>query len=453
MVIPLRFLLTLLAVMPALLHAANLSIETETRQVEMGKYLGIRIVHTGEQSPGSADLRQWQDDFHVDRRGSEVDTLSDGQIQSIERLRLYPKRTGELLLESIALGGAIASPVRIQSQPTVRDGIDGTPAWQGLPKQVWQGQAFEVAIDMNLLHPSNHMAVEEMVGPDWVIQELPRIEEADKQGKTITLHWRLLSHGSGHLTINAPPIEQRGRGRWRFYLPSPVVEVLPLPSYIPPTVPVGGIKLSPSLTEQSGTRYWQLQVSGEGELPDAIHGLRHQLATIAGVETDQVTIRSPNTSKGGETLVYHVPLPEWSWGFGKGPKISVDYFDTNSGRLALGETHLPAIWQAPYFAQGLLALLGLALAAAVAVAAKQLISELIDKRRFARQLQCVDNPEQLRTLLLSTSKTRNLAEWGDSMSTNAHAKFVRQLNHACFHPVVRPQAELSHLKDTLRKLT
>ena len=106
MVIPLRFLLTLLVVMPALLPAAHLSVETDTRQVEMGKYLGAHIVHTGEQSPGSADLQQWQDDFHVDRRGSEVDTLPDGQIQTTERLRLYPVAlvVGKLVVEELPFG-------------------------------------------------------------------------------------------------------------------------------------------------------------------------------------------------------------------------------------------------------------------------------------------------------------------------------------------------------------
>lgn len=434
MVIRLRLLLTLLALIPALLHAAQLSIETDAKQVEMGKYLGARIVHIGEQSAGTADLRQWHDDFHVDRRGSETDTLPNGQIQTTEYLRLYPKRTGELLLESIALGGAIASPQRIHSKPAVREGIDGTPYWRNLPEQVWQGQAFDVAILMNLMHPSNHIAAEEMTAPGWRIKELPRIEEVDERGKSVNLRWRLQAHSSGHLTIDPPPIEQRGRGRWRFHLPSHVVKVLPLPSYLPPTVPVGTIELTPSLVEDSGTQYWQLQVSGEGELPDEIHGVRLQLAAIANSETGQITMQSRASSKNGTTHLYRAPIPDWSWGFGKGPQVAIEYFDTVAGRLALVETNLPSIWRVPNSARVGLGLLGLALTAVLGAAIWRVARKMIIRRRFIRKLQRASDPDQMRTLLLLSAEAKSLSEWQASVSTNAPPDIAPLLNQLCFSP-------------------
>jgi len=452
MVIRLSLLLTLLALMPVMTHAAQMFVETDDQQVEMGKYLGARIVYTGKQSAGTADLHQWHDDFHIDRRGSETDTLPDGQVQTTENLRLYPKRTGELLLESIALGGAIASPQRIQSKPTVRDDIDGTPYRLELPDQVWQGQAFILAIRINLMHPSNHIAVEEMTAPGWRIKELPRIEEVDERCKTVTLRWRLQAHSSGHLTIDPPLIEQRGRGRWRFHLPSHVVKVLPLPSYLPPTVPVGKIELAPTLFEDSGTQYWQLQVSSSGELPDEIHGVRRQLEDLAGVEAEQVTIDSGDTPKDIETLAYRVPVPDWSWGFGKGPQISIDYFDANGGRLALTETRLPAVWQAPTPAKILLGLFGLTMAAALAAAGWKIAHRLIERKHFTRQLQQTKNAQQLRALLLQSSGAKTLQEWQTLAPQNASINLEMKLNRMCFSTHYQ-QAELARIKRVLRKFS
>ena len=127
----------LLASVPA--AAAVLAIVVDELQVEMGKYLDVRIVYDGEVGVGRADLRQWADDFFVDRRDTASESLVSGEIRTTERVRLYPRDVGDWVLERIALGGAVAGPLRVEVTPTVRDGIDGTPRWLPAPQQVWQG--------------------------------------------------------------------------------------------------------------------------------------------------------------------------------------------------------------------------------------------------------------------------------------------------------------------------
>ncbi len=328
-----RVFILLLVLLPLAAGSAELSVEVEQQQVEMGKYLNARIVYTGKHAPGLADLGQWDDDFFVDRGDSDEERLAADRVRLTEHLRLYPRHAGEGLLESIALGGAAAPPLRIKIIPTVRKGIDGTPHWLPLPQQLWQGQTFEIGIRVARLHPSNRIVVETARFPGFDVQPLQRRQVTRNGTQLITLRWRLTPRSSGRLRITPPVFEQRGRGRWRYHLRPQAVDVLPLPAYIPPSVPVGRITLDTRLIGTTPLQ-WELAVSSNSVLPQTIQGIRTQLAHIAGTDADQVR---------AEAHRYRVTLPAWSWGLGGGPLVRLPYFDTRAGRLALA----PPAWRAP----------------------------------------------------------------------------------------------------------
>ena len=275
-------LLIALLVMTSVANAASLRIEAADTEVEMGKYLTLQIVYEGESAVGSADLRQWIDDFHIDVRDTTTENLLSGAIRTTQQLRLYPRAVGDTVLERIALGGAVAGPLRVTVAPTVRNGIDGTPRRIPLPDQVWQGQTFEIGVDAALMHPSNQIALDDAVLPGFDPQPLPRQTDSRNGVDVVRLRWRVTALQPGRHRLELPPIEQRGRGRWRFFLRAPEVRIVPLPSYLPPSVPVGKVTLESALLDDGARHFWEVIVRNRGRLPDASYGLRAALAGAAG---------------------------------------------------------------------------------------------------------------------------------------------------------------------------
>lgn len=418
-----------LAGLPGALPAAQLSVDLDAAQVEMGKHLSARIRYTGAQAVGRADLRQWRSQFHIDRGDIQSDSSADGQVVTVERLRLYPRSSGELLLESIALGGAIAAPQRIVSTPSVRNGIDGTPHWLALPTQVWQGEALEVGIRLKLLHPSNHIAVEDLQARGFAVSELPRVHGDDG---SVILRWRLIARDSGQLAIEAPPIEQRGRGRWRYHLPSLTLHVQPLPAYIPPGVPVGRLRLAATLVEQDGARWHRVTVSNDGELPDEVQGLRRRLATSAGRQPADVQAGPTRSEEGVAQAVYGVPPDDWSWGFGRGRELAVTYFDTDSGRLASAHTRLAAVWRMPPGAQVPVAILALLTVLVAGRMAAHAAMRARRRQRLRQRLAQAGDAHAIRRLLLHSGSAGDLSQWAERQPDPTAAEVAAVLNRACY---------------------
>ena len=438
----------LLASLPA--AAAVLAIVVDELQVEMGKYLDVRIVYDGEVSVGRADLRQWADDFFVDRRDTASESLVSGEIRTTERVRLYPRDVGDWVLERIAVGGAVAGPLRVEVTPTVRDGIDGTPRWLPAPQQVWQGQSFEVGVELALLHPSNQIAVEEPEFAGFDVQTLPREQVAGPGGGQVRLRWRLTAREKGDHQIAPPAMEQRGRGRWRFHLRPRAVQVLPLPSYLPPSVPVGEVTLHAEMTEVEGEPHWQVSVLNRGQLPESVYGMRSMLAAAAGSSVEEIGVSPVEVDEAAGTSVqrYRVPVPAWLAGWGTGPQLELRYFDADQGRLATSQARLPLMWRVPPpFAYVLLAIAVVMLATVVKVLHRP-ARRWLSIWHLRRSLRGAADVHAIRRLLLDSGGHVSLSAWAAAQPDGAAVDLAEQINAACFSP--RGSRDVATLREALR---
>jgi len=438
--------LTILMLMPVVGAGAALDIAIEDPRVEMGKYLNVRIVYDGESTVGAADLRQWADDFVIDRRDTDSQSLVDGSVRTTQRLRLYPRSPGEKVLERIALGGTAAGPLHVTVVPTVRDGIDGTPRWLPAPAQVWQGQTFEIGVQLALLHPSNHIAVEDAVFPGFDVLALPREQVPGGAGGVVRLRWRLTATDPGHHAIDLPAVEQRGRGRWRFYLKPAVIVVRPLPSYLPPSVPVGEVSLRSALLQAEGRLVWEVTVSNQGRLPASVYGMRSALAAAARRDADDVVVSAveDEVGTGRSSQRYRVPVPAWSLGWGDGPSVGLRYFDVGRGQLATLRSSLPATWRLPAVARYGLAGLGIVMAAAVGVAVRRLAGQILARRRLRAKLREAGDAHALRQVLLESGGYATLGEWAANRPVPRAATVAAEINTACFSRA--PEAQVAALK-------
>jgi hypothetical protein len=441
-------LLMVMLAMTSIANAASLRIERADAEVEMGKYLNLQIVYEGESAMGSADLRQWGDDFHIDVRDTTAENLLSGAIRTTQQVRLYPRAVGEAVLERIALGGAVAGPLRVTVAPTVRNGIGGTPRWIPLPDQVWQGQTFEIGVDMALMHPSNQIALDDAVLPGFDPQPLPRQTDSLDGIEVVRLRWRGTALQPGRHRLELPPIEQRGRGRWRFFLRAPEVRIVPLPSYLPPSVPVGKVTLESALLDDGARLFWEVIVRNRGRLPDASYGLRAALAGAAGIDPERIEVSAVETdpATGIALQRYRAPLPDWSFGWGEGPAVSLRYFDTGAGQLAEIQTRLPPAWRLPTYAAFTLVVIGVILLAAFAAWLVRTTRRILAQRRFRQQLAQAPDAHALRRLLITSTGSPTLADWAATQRDPAWTEVVGSINKACF-------ATASQLDPAVRRKT
>lgn len=412
--------------------AAELSVQLDRTEVEIGKYINAKIIYSGEQSVGTAKLQQWQPHFVIDRRDTETESLIDGQIQTTEKLRLYPRKTGELLLQSIALGGAIAAPIRVQVNPSIRNGIDGTPQWQSLPNQVWQGEPFEIAIKTALLHPSNRIKVEEPQFPGFKVAELPRITRTNNKGKTVIYRWQLIAQTFGVTQLTAPSIEQRGRGRWRYYLAPQTIKINPLPSYIPPTVPVGSVQAEARILDRHGKQFWVIDVSNTGNLANEIYGLRTQLAKLANHSVTDVIIENlASTNDALNQQRYLIPIANWSLGRLTSSPIKLRYFDTTAGQLKTLYIDLPSTWNIPAYGHVVLGILCATILFYSLFLFNRQFRKYRNKRQITQDILAIKTANELRQYLLSIEQLSS-REACTADKHNAEQRLANKLNQLCF---------------------
>ncbi|WP_198265731.1 BatD family protein [sulfur-oxidizing endosymbiont of Gigantopelta aegis] len=259
---------------------SNFKIIPSKTTIEMGKFLSVKLVYTGDELPGKANLQGWYREFFVNHQSIDDENLTNGLLKQTEIVHLYPRRSGNLVLHALALGGAIARPISIKVTDAIRKGINGTPIWQGVPdKPIWQGETIQISIVQKLLQTSNQVTVEKVNFPSFVVKSLAQEKTPDE----VKIRWLLTAQKSGFISLEPPKIIQRGRGRWRFHLPYITINVKPLPSYIPPTVPVGHLSLSAYLDDKNNRPFWLVEIKNSSLLMEEVYGIRTQIAKKMGV--------------------------------------------------------------------------------------------------------------------------------------------------------------------------
>ncbi|MGV6816061.1 MAG: hypothetical protein ACWA44_02185 [Thiotrichales bacterium] len=424
-----------LSLFPGWVFAVSLNLDGLSDEVEFGKFLSVDVRYEGGKPQGDFDLQQWQDDFFIEYRGKEREPIDDRRVRVIQHLRLYPRGTGSLVLERIAYGGTFFGPVRIQSIPPLRNQIDASPRLSTLPKSIWSGQLFSLRVKVPLLHPSNHIDVETAEIPGFRVLGTERKSEAD----SVELSWYLVAERSGEQLLAPPAIEQRGRGRWRFYLPFSRLGVKPRPSYLLPGVPTGKPDVQVAIKKEAGKKWWELSIQSSGDLPRDIYGVRNFMATMAGVTAGDVERRDQPWAIGrGAARVYRVAVPDWAFG-GKPLELELRYFDTDAGIMKEIPIKFPGAWNFPGIFLWLLMLPAVALAWALIFMVRRLIGAAQDLQHFRQRLAASSDAHELRRVILAAGQYVSLDDWARGSSGNVAQSLAQQLNALSFSP----EADLS----------
>ena len=296
----------------------ELRLELKRTTLEQGKPLFATLVYQGtEQAAQQAFvLDDWM----------PLSALVTGDVSGEEgerrlSLRLYPRRSGELILPALAHGGAILKPVALRvTEPRRKDlsgGIRLLESEQG-EREVRVGQQFILRVEADRLHPSERFNTIDREWEGFRVTELPQQEvQRDDQSRQI-LSWSVVALQKGQQSFELPAIERRGRGRWRFYLPRIPLRVRPVPAYLPPGTPVGELALHSEITQQDGLPHWRIEAVTDAPLNPRrglieLQGQINQWAAQNDLSDQQVKPQMERslTEAGIQTrITYNLPVPE-----------------------------------------------------------------------------------------------------------------------------------------------
>ncbi|MFW2440338.1 MAG: hypothetical protein ACN4GR_13310 [Arenicellales bacterium] len=431
MVNRLKILCFILLLYPVL-TVANPSLEIELKQdtVEYGRPVYLKIIAEDLK----ADLSLLQLDalsaqFAIDSRDFDSEIIQQTEevqeqqakenesaaiTRQILRLKMYPRQTGKLLipvftLEKISSGEKELTIIDASSKGTnilLDSKLSSTEVWQR--EQLLVSLTLSTAEEFATIKPGD-MPID---GIEITVLPVKRVWTENENGgtSTITAGWSLLPLRSGISEIELPPIEYHLNGVVRrvFHLPKVKLKVRPLPSYLPPTIPVGKVAIHSSISSgglaskrllyTDDLAYWNISIESKSLTPYWLPPILRQIQSSDNIQffpaTSHRSMQPDN--KGVHGRVNHtVPFKPLVNGFINLPSIKVQYFDPATGKL---ETLVhPA--ESP-FSAGLISrlLAALLLAVIILTLLRVLFRHLHSRIRYRRQhRQAIERIRQANT--------------------------------------------------------
>lgn len=281
----------------------------DTPSAELGTPVTLWLHYLGPADLDNLDTSPWQDDFEIARGYAQ----RQGDMQRL-RLRLTPRRTGQLPLPPLRLGGAQSLTGSIRVDAALEAGERLHPHWSVTPSQAWQGQQLRAELTLEMAPGNAHLSSTPPRAPGFAIQALPPRQQPLADGRVRhRLIWLLRPRQAGEQRIEAPMLRYvvDGVPRRRFHFPATRLPVRPLPAYVTPNVPVGDLRLGDSADTvlANGISAAQLiaALSTAGLTADAAERLDPDLGTLSRARIDD----QPGT----------------------GPAVQVIYYDPGAGRL------------------------------------------------------------------------------------------------------------------------
>ncbi len=427
-----------------LASAAQLTLKLKQTEIERGRAFRGTLYYEGASSDRPADLGPWEADFAIERSSFSANE-SDGVIHSSEDLRLYPRSSGDLLLDRISHGGAIMAAIPVRVRPLRQNGISGDPVLTPPPASVQVGSPIPVSVTAPLLDPANRVSAEAWQPRGFVVESLPPRHGKQGDVPVITLRWQLFATTKGRYRLDLPAIKEKGNGHWRFHLPLMPIEITPLPSYLPPSLPIGRLSVSSRTLRIDDRRLWEVTLHSPGLLDDQPWGLQSALARATGV--DPALIR-PFDSRLDADGIHHkrwrLPIPRGHFDLLHGPEITLRYFDPATQQVESITHRLPRGKNIPAWLGVTLIVAELGIVILIALGIARLVDPLRQWWRNYRALARTTDPDTLRRLLLRQHGCKHLEQWAARHCSLIATQAATELNALCFGR--RPHPDFTAVK-------
>ena len=442
--VKLQILLLLILLYPyVLLGKPLLYVELKKPAVELGKPVYLKIIAEDLTSELSAlSLEPLKKDFALDttdiyKEKVQQRRINEGKESSVEiirqtlSLKLYPRLTGDLLIPAFIIGKASSTAKQLLVRDASTDGSKITLDWMLTSPEVWQRE--QILLSLTLTTPERYATIKlAKANPgDVEVTPLPvkRKWTEHQQGgiSTLSAGWSILPLKSGSLDIEIPAIEYHLSGvvRRNFYLPVIKTDIKPLPSYLPPTMPVGKIEISSSITptgmlNTGELAYWNVEVESQSLTPYWLPPLLRQ------IKTDDSTYFFPATSnrsilpdlQGVHGRVdHHIPFKPLKNGFTDLPLLKIQYFDPATSRietvLHYADRPLSLSWTLRYLAVTILIAMSLYL---LGLLYRQLHKRYQYRKEYLLALHAIRQAKTLDDVLLGLRLVAKAERWPDNLT-------------------------------------
>jgi hypothetical protein len=406
---------------------------------ELGKPVNLVITaDDSKQDLSALPLDELRDTFAIGSRDYTKELLDTDTRTTISRqqlrLQLYPRRKGKLTAPSIRIGKRFTREIPLDVVAAKHKGKPIDVDWQLSQAKTWQRE--QVMVRIRITTPEEFATLElqneEVHGFEITPLPVTRANITDNANKrtVLTTGWSVLPLLPGTRTLALPAIEYHSDGvrRRLFYLPTIKLTVRPLPSYLPPTIPVGKIevnsRVSPEKIHYPGeVAYWNITLTSQSLPPYWLPPVLRQVKSDKNVEflpaSSKRELRPDKTGVNG-SVQHSIPFKILKNGVAELPALNIQYFDTETGKI-ISTGHQPEKLLAVSLPVRLL--LAVLLLATLAWSGYLIIGRLIgyyhyyrQYRVIARRLQDVSGIDQLSEILGDISRAES---WPDNISLSS----------------------------------
>lgn len=263
--------------------------------------------------------------------------------QSIQilKLKLYPRKTGEILIPAVSTKYAKSKNKRIN----INKGQTGIPQLSLSTNNPFQREQIIALFTISSPDSTSRLSIKqnmEITGFESTPLQFKRIKKPNGSYQ-LQIGWTLSALQSGSLKLEFPPVEYSvsGVSRKQFYLPQQTIKIKALPSYLPPTIPVGNINIQSHFSQNGilqpdNISYWNIKLSGKQNNAYSLPAILKQIKSNNNVKflpVNSERITKTTTERSISSVTHSIPFKAQASGLLKLPEIQLQYFDPLSEKI------------------------------------------------------------------------------------------------------------------------
>ncbi len=284
---------------------------------------------------------------------------------------------------------------------------------------VWQRQQVILSVEATTTDEFARLETQALDLSDFEVIELPYTalkSETEKNKRTIKVGWILFPLVAGRYEIELPKIYYRPSSgqRKKLKFPIKILNIKALPSYVPPTMPVGKVVIENSLDAGKYGRLhttktltnWNIKVITNDVLPQTIPPVLNQIKKNSALEVLPETIKqitTKNFSGLKNSTHYQLPIKALKSGRLSLPELSIQFFDPQDNTLKKALSKSPIHWALNPYLQLFLAIVAFIIILLALFKAYKKINNYLKKQQNIRhaknKIQQAKNTTELRDAL------------------------------------------------------
>ena len=337
--------LLLILISYSALAVPQLKVYTNKVETELGRPLRVELIGIDlKEKISELNLRSLNKHFGVVADYFVADASDPrwpNNTVQILNLKLYPRKTGLLTIPALRINRIQSKPINIKSYK----GKTSIPKVSLSADAPYIRQQIIATINLTSTVPTSRLSVskdENIKG--FESQPLTFKRTKRKDGRyLLQIGWAITALKSGTQALQLPPVEYSisGVSRKRFFLPSTILKIKPIPTYLPPTIPVGKISIQSQLKQRyflstDAIYYWKLTLEGQlnnsYRLPPVLRQIKNNRKMKFLPVNSQRSVNTTNKTLTSR-VSHSIPFKATASGELSFPQIRLQYFDPGSGTI------------------------------------------------------------------------------------------------------------------------